>query len=119
MDSNEANAIETKKLNFRPERFISQKMYRETDLTQILNPEKLNAFVSEALIGERKLWFYSTKDKKVKYSQKVVGTDFEKRVFETNRDALVLIHHPVSAKNRGLKAKFEAFAREQKQEMEQ
>jgi len=43
----------------------------------------------------------------------VVGDDFEKRVFETERDALIFIHHPDTHKNRALKHKFEHFAREQ------
>jgi hypothetical protein len=63
--------------------------------------------------GERPLYWSGETEKRVKYSQKVVGDDFEKRVFETDRDALLLIHHPVGAKNRGLKDKFEDFAKEQ------
>jgi hypothetical protein len=40
-----------------------------------------------------------------------VGEDFEKRVIDSDRDALVLVYHPISEKNRGLKQKFEEFAK--------
>lgn len=40
----------------------------------------------------------------------MVGDDFEQRVFNTKRDVLMLIYHPQSHKNRGLKQKFEHFA---------
>lgn len=40
----------------------------------------------------------------------MVGEDFEKRVFDSKKDALVLIYHPLEEKNRGLKDKFEKLA---------
>jgi len=45
-----------------------------------------------------------------------VGEEFEKRVIETKRDALVLIFHPNPEKNRGLKEKFEHFCQVAKAE---
>ena len=60
--------------------------------------------------GERPLYWESEKPKVDKYSQKVVGEDFEKVVIDSEKDALVLIYHPLSEKNRGLKEKFEKFA---------
>ena len=42
---------------------------------------------------------------------KIVGQTFEKLVYDGKRDALVLVYHPHKEKNRGLKKKFEAFAK--------
>lgn len=42
---------------------------------------------------------------------KVVGDSFKARVYDTKRDALVLVFHPIRHKNRGLKEKFEYFAK--------
>lgn len=74
------------------------------------NPEKLCQFVSEVLNGEKPLFFDSMKPKPTKYSIKVVGQEFEKRVIDSEQDALLLIYHPLSHKNRGLKQKLETFA---------
>jgi hypothetical protein len=67
--------------------------------------------------GELPLYFKSDKDKwSQKHSIKIVGEDFEKRVIETKKDALVFIYHPLKEKNRGLKEKFEQFCEEAKLE---
>ena len=44
-------------------------------------------------------------------SVKVVGESFKARIYDTKRDALVLVYHPIAHKNRGLKEKLDAFAR--------
>lgn len=106
-----ANKLQTLKMVFSPDRFLMSKVYREDDLESLFNPEKINGFVGEVLNGERPLFWESQIDKAPKYSQKIVGEDFEKRVYDNERDALVLIYHPIKSKNRGLKAKFENFAR--------
>jgi hypothetical protein len=77
----------------------------------LLNPTKLTAFVDQVINGERALYWESEKEKREKFSQKLVGEDFEKRVIDSDRDALVLIYHPLGEKNRGLKQKFEHFAK--------
>ena len=41
---------------------------------------------------------------------RVVGESFEKLIFDSPKDSLVLVHHPISHKNRGLKDKWEKFA---------
>jgi hypothetical protein len=92
------------------------KMYREDRFDQVTNPAKLTAFVNEVLNGERQLWWASEKLKKVKYSQKIVGNDFEARVFDSTKDSLVLMYHPIASKNRGVKQKFEEFAKTAKVE---
>ena len=67
-------------------------------------------FMGKSQSGERELYFRNETDKwSNKHSAKLVGEEFEKRVIETKRDALVLIFHPLAEKNRGLKAKFEHF----------
>jgi len=96
---------------FSPDRFIMGKMYREDRFEQVSNPARLTAFVNEVLNNERPLWWASEKLKHKKYSQKIVGNDFEARVFDRRDDSLVLIYHPISSKNRGVKQKFEEFAK--------
>lgn len=88
-------------------------MYREDNLNNLKNPETLLSFVDEAIRGERQLFHSSLPDKTEKYSTKVVGLDFEKRVFDSDKDTLLLVYHPLSHKNRGLKQKLEEFAKEE------
>lgn len=90
---------------YSPQRFMAQKLFHLTDLS------KLDSFVEQVLNGEGKLWWPSLVDRKPKHSVKIVGTDFENRVFNTNRDALVLFYHPLKDKNRGLKEKYEQFVK--------
>jgi len=58
------------------------------------------------------LYWETEKVPKKKYTQKVVGEDFEKRVLESKKDVVLLITHPVKEKNRGLLEHFECLARE-------
>lgn len=53
----------------------------------------------------------SVPDKAEKFSTKIVGQDFEKRVFGQTQDTLLLVYHPLSQKNRGLKQKLEELAK--------
>ena len=87
------------------------RMFLEDNIDSLKNPTKLTAFVNEVLNGERPLYWESEKSKIQKFSEKIVGEDFEKRVIDQDRDSLVLIYHPVNEKNRGLKQKFENFAK--------
>jgi len=66
--------------------------------------------VTSVLDSKIKPQFQSQNEKHQKHSAKLVGQDFEKRVIDSEEDALVLIYHPLSEKNRGLKDKFERFA---------
>ncbi len=78
--------------------------YREDNIQVLKNPQKLTAFVELAQKGEIPMYFESQKLKPQKFSEKVVGEDFEKRVIDRkDRDALVLVYHPITEKNRGLK----------------
>lgn len=86
-------------------------MFREDGIENLKNPEKLVQFVEEAIRGERKLFHSSLPDKAEKFSTKIVGLDFEKRVFGSDQDTLLLVYHPLSQKNRGLKQKLEEFAK--------
>jgi hypothetical protein len=55
----------------------------------------ISEFIDKSLSGEIPLYFKSERDKwGHKHSDKIVGEDFEKRVIDTKRDALVLIYHP-------------------------
>jgi len=40
----------------------------------------------------------------------VVGDDFEQRVFNSSKEGIMLVYHPITDKNRGLKDKFDQFA---------
>ena len=94
-----------------PNRFIfDAKMYKEDSLATLKNPQKLLDFVDEARSGSRPAFYEQMRTKPEKYSVKIAGKDFEKRVFESKKDALVLIYHPEPEKNRGIKQKFEHFA---------
>ena len=86
-------------------------MHAEKDLNAIKNSDALLKFVNESLSGTRPYHWLSENIKKEKHSVKVVGDSFKARVFDTKRDALVLVYHPLAHKNRGLKQKFEAFAK--------
>lgn len=50
---------------------------------------------------------------KQKYTKKIVGEDFDKRIMESKKDALVLVYHPVKEKNRDLVDKYEEFVKNQ------
>jgi len=84
------------KMIYSPDRFIMSKLYREDSLDVLTNPAKLTAFVNEVLNNERPLYWESEKEKKEKFSEKLVGEDFEKRVIDSDQDALLLIYHPIS-----------------------
>lgn len=85
-------------------------MYKEDSLATLKNPQKLLDFVDEARSGSRPAFYEQMRTIPEKYSVKIAGKDFEKRVFESKKDALVLIYHPEPEKNRGIKQKFEHFA---------
>ena len=87
------------------------KMYREANFGAIAEPSLLNDFVTDALAEKRELFWFSLDKKKPKHSQKIVGSDLERRIFDTARDALVLFYHPLAHKNRGVKQKYEEFAK--------
>ena len=72
--------------------------------------DALLRFVKESISGQRPYFWPSENPKKPKSSVKVVGDSFKARVFDTKRDALVLIYHPIAHKNRGLKQLYEKFA---------
>lgn len=106
-DDSKANKLDTLKMIFSADRFLMSKLYKEDSIEVLKNPVKLGQFVSEVLNGERPLYWESLKPTPTKHSIKVVGQEFEKRVIDSSQDALLLIYHPLSHKNRGLKEKFE------------
>ena len=88
-----------------------QKMNITDDEITLLTPSELSKFIQESQSGTRPPTWLSEKEKEKKYSMKIVGQTFEKLVYDGKRDALVLVYHPLKAKNRGIKKKFEAFAK--------
>ena len=88
-----------------------QRMHIETDLAKILDSSKLLDFTTEAYHNRLPLAWLGEKEKQKKHSTKVIGQTFEKLVFDGRRDALMLIYHPIAEKNRKLKEKFDAFAK--------
>lgn len=99
---------------FSSDRFQMTAHYVQKDLDKLTDPDHLSEFVDSILAQKIKPQFQSQTEKRQKHSAKLVGLDFEKRVIESEQDALVLIYHPSSEKNRGLKEKFERFAQQQK-----
>ena len=79
-------------------------------MAKLQDSDALLSFVKESLNGQRPYFWPSENPKKPKSSVKVVGDSFKARVFDTKRDALVLIYHPIAHKNRGLKQLYEKFA---------
>jgi len=87
-----------------------QAIHHEKDLSKITDADSLINFVNDSISGKQPYFWMSENPKKEKSSVKIVGDSFKARVFDTKRDALVLIYHPISHKNRGLKGIFERFA---------
>ncbi len=110
-DDRERNKKDTSKLIYSPERFLMPKMYQTDDMETLINPAKLTEFVKSAINGEAKLFWESEKVPKQKYSVKIVGEDFDKRILESKQDALVLIYHPTRNKNRALLDQYEEFVK--------
>lgn len=110
----EKNNKDTMKRLFSSDRFQMTAHYVQKDLDKLTDPDHLSEFVDSILAQKIKPQFQSQTEKRQKHSAKLVGLDFEKRVIESEQDALVLIYHPSSEKNRGLKEKFERFAQQQK-----
>jgi len=76
---------------------------KESKLSKLTSAKGLLDFINNSQMGSP-LHYRSVTDKwSNKHSAKIVGEEFEKRVVETKKDALVLIYHPMSEKNRGLK----------------
>ena len=104
------NKRETHKLIFNPDRFIMTKNYRTKNLNILRNPEKFVQFVKSCINGEEKHYWESDPSTTKKFSEKLVGEDFDVRVLKNkSRDALVLFTHPIEEKNRDIKKAYEAF----------
>ena len=63
--------------------------------------------------NEEPLYWESEKIPKVTHSLKVAGEDFEKRILESKKDALVLVSHPIKEKNRKMLELYEEFVRKE------
>ena len=113
-DDHQRNKKDTQKLIYSPERFFMSRMYQTADVETLTDPDKLVNFVKSAVLGQLPLYWETEKVPKHKYSLKVVGEDFEKRVLDSKKDALVLISHPIKEKNRGLLQTYEELAREER-----
>ena len=87
-----------------------QALHMENKLEELTNSDSLLQFVNESLAGTRPKHWLSEKPKTPKHSTKVVGDSLKAHVFDTQRDALMLIYHPVASKNRGIKERFESLA---------
>lgn len=112
-DDKERNRKDTLKMIYSPDRFYMGKMFKTDDIEVITDFSKIVEFVKSSINNELKYYWDTTPIPQVKYSQKIVGEDFDKRILDSKRDALVLIHHPIKEKNRGLLEKFEEFVKSQ------
>lgn len=107
-DDSKKNKIDSLRRVYDAQRFMfDSKMFREDDLAALKNPKRILEFVDKSTEGKLEAFYEQMKPKKEKFSIKIAGKDFEKRVFEQNRDSLVLIYHSEPEKNRGIKQKFE------------
>ena len=86
-------------------------MYQTLDLQTLTNYEKIAEFVKQSINGELKYYWDTEAIPHPKYAQKVVGEDFDKRILQTPKDALVLVYHPSNEKNRELKSQYDEFVR--------
>ena len=86
-------------------------MHHTFDQEILTNPEKLVNFIQQAVLGQLPLYWETEKVPKQKYSQKVVGEDFEKRIQDSKKDVLLLITHPTKDKNRNILAAYEELSR--------
>ena len=59
------------------------KMYHTQQLETLLNPSKLVDWLKAAINGEEKLYWETENIPKQRYSEKLVGEDFDKRILET------------------------------------
>ena len=109
--SPEEDEKDSKGLIFKEERFEMQKMSITGEKSVLEDPQRLVQFVEDSQSGANPPTWLSQNEKEKKVSMKIVGQTFEKLVYDGKRDALVLVYHPLKAKNRGLKKKFEAFAK--------
>lgn len=87
------------------------RMHHTTDPETLTDPDKLVDFVKSAVLGQLPTYWETDKTPIQKYSIKVVGEDFEKRIIESKKDSLVLVYHPLKEKNRHLQDTFEEFTR--------
>jgi len=110
-DDRERNKKDTMKMIYSPDRFLMQKMYHTDDLNVLTDFTKLVGFVKASINNELKYYWDSTPIPKEKYSQKIVGEDFDKRILESKRDSLVLVYHPIKDKNRHIIDKYEEFVK--------
>jgi len=111
-DESESNKKDTQKMIYNPSRFRTNRMYQTSDLETLTDPEKVNDFVKAAVSDQLPLYWETSKVSKSKYSRKLVGEDFEKKVFDAKRDTLLFIKHPDESKNRNLSSQFEDLSRQ-------
>ena len=95
---------------YNPERFFMSKMYYLEDKSKLFDSDAICQFVQSSIIGELHLYWEREKLPKQKYSEKIVGEDFEKRILESGKNAIVLFYHPIKDKNRNVCEQFEHFA---------
>jgi len=92
-------------------RFEMQILHKENDPKALTDSDTLLSFVRESVEGKRPNFWLSEREKSAKSSAKAVGDSFKARVFDTKRDVLCLVYHPVAHKNRGMKQKFDELAK--------
>jgi len=110
-DEAATNAKQHMSIVFNEGRFEMQAIHAETNPEALHSADSLIKFVNESLSGERPHHWLSENHMKEKKSVKVVGDSLKAHIYDTKRDALLLVYHPIAHKNRGLKERFEAFAK--------
>ncbi len=87
------------------------KMHRTDDKSDLITAQGIVDYINMVLLGEEDLFWESECLPKRKYSEKIVGEDFQKKVLESKNDVAVFVAHPLKRKNRKLAEVWEHVAR--------
>ena len=91
---------------------FSEDWFSFTNLYKLDKELKSNEIIEFAKNLEKyPLFFESEKIPTLKYSEKVVGEDFRKRVLESDEDCLVFLQHPNKEKNGKYNEIFERYTK--------
>jgi hypothetical protein len=102
----EKNMKESMRLKLSEDWFSFTKLYR---LDKEIKAEFITQFSKN--LESFPSYFESEKTPVKKYSEKVVGEDMRKRLFESDEDCIVYLKHPIKEKNKNYDEIFERYAK--------
>jgi len=98
-------------------RFLLEKKYMTRDAKLLTNPENIVKYLKDLQSGALECTFDSSAiPSDLKHSKRIVGTDVERALFSSNqhKSKLLLVTHGNEAKNFGVEAEFDSFAKSNK-----